>query len=76
MKSTTVKSALFAALVLTSLSCFIYVNTTPIDRTLQVETTVKSSVENAEEVTQNAQMLDLILFKGAVSLVKTFFPAK
>ena len=76
MKSTTVKSALFATLVLVSLSCFIYVNTTPIDRALQVETTAKSSVQTAEEVGRSTQMLDLTLFKGAISLVLTFFPAK
>ena len=76
MKSTSIKSALFAALVLISLSCFIYVNTTSIDRTLQVETPAKPSVEAAEEVSRNAQMPDLTLFKGAVFLIQNFFPAK
>ena len=76
MKSTSIKSALFAALVLISLSCFTYVNTTSIDRTLQVETPAKPSVEAAEEVSRNAQMPDLTLFKSAVFLIQNFFPAK
>ena len=76
MKSTSVKSALFAALVLISLSCFIYVNTTSIDRALQVETPAKTSLEAAEEASRNAQMPDLTLFKRAVSIIQNFFPAK
>ena len=76
MKSTSIKSALFAALVLVSLSCFIYVNTTSIDRALQVETRAKPSLEAAEEASRNAQMPDLTLFKSAVSIIQNFFPAK
>ena len=76
MKSASIKSGLFAALVLVSLSCFIYVNTTSIDRTLKVETSAKPSVEAAEVVSPNAQMPDLTLFKSAVFLVQNFFPAK
>jgi hypothetical protein len=72
MKSTSYKKALFATIALISLSCFIYVNTSSLDRTLQVE-----SVEQAaEKVGQNAKMPDLTLFKSAVALIQTFFPAK
>ncbi len=76
MKSTSVKTALFAALVLVSLSCFIYVNTTSIDRALQVEGVAQSTVLNAENKAKNAQMPDLALFKSAISLIQNFFPAK
>ena len=76
MKSASIKSALFAALVLVSLSCFTYVNTTSIDRTLKTETSAKPCVEAAEEVSRNAQMPDLTLFKSAVFLIQNFFPAK
>jgi hypothetical protein len=76
MKSTSIKSALFAALVLVSLSCFVYVNTTSIDRALQVEGITQPTVKAAKAASQNAQMPDLTLFKGVISLVQTFFPAK
>ncbi len=72
MTSTTIKKGLFAALALVSLSCFIYVNTSSLDRTLQVE-----SVEQAaEQVSQNVKMPDLTFFKSAIALIQTFFPAK
>ena len=76
MKSTSVKSALFAALALVSLSCFIYVNTTSIDRALQAEAPAKPSLEAAEEASRKAQMPDLTLLKRAVSIIQNFFPAK
>jgi hypothetical protein len=76
MKSTSLKSSLFAALVLVSLGCFIYVNTTSLDRTLQVEGITKPTVETAENVGKNAKMPDLTLVKSVLSLVQTFFPAK
>lgn len=76
MKSTSIKSVLFAALALISLSCFVYVNTTAIDRTLQVQGISQPSVETAKKMEKNAQMLDLTLFKGAITLIQTFFPAK
>lgn len=76
MKSTSIKSALFAALALVSLSCFVYVNTTAIDRTLQVQGISQPNVETAKKMEKNAQMLDLTLFKGAITLIQTFFPAK
>ena len=76
MKSTSVKNALLIALALVSLSCFVYVNTTAIDRALQVEGAVQSTVLKAENTPKNAQMPDLALFKGAISLIHNFFPAK
>jgi hypothetical protein len=75
MKSTSLKSALFTALVLLSVGCFIYVNTTSLDRTLQVEGTA-STVESAEKVEHNAKMPDLTLIKSAITLIQTFLPAK
>jgi hypothetical protein len=76
MKSTSLKSTLFGALVLLSLSCFIYVNTTSLDRTLQVEGVAQPTVETAEKVGQNAKMPDLTLLKNVLTLFQTFFPAK
>jgi hypothetical protein len=76
MKSASVKNALFAALALVSLSCFIYVNTTSIDRALQAEGVATSNVLKAEKPSKNAQMPDLTLFKSAISLIQNFFPAK
>jgi hypothetical protein len=76
MKSTSIKSALFAALVLISLSCFVYVNTTAIDRTLQVQGISQPSVDAAPKMEKNGKTLDLALFKGAITLIQTFFPAK
>jgi hypothetical protein len=76
MKSTPLKSVLFAALALVSLSCFIYVNTTSLDRTLQVAGVNQPTVETVEEVGKNAKMPDLTLVKSVLTLVQTFFPAK
>ncbi len=76
MKSTSIKNALFAALALVSLSCFVYVNTTAVDRALQVEGVAQSAVLNAENKAKNAQMTDLTLFKSAISLIQNFFPAR
>lgn len=76
MKSTSVKNALFAALALVSLSCFVYVNTTAVDRALQVEGVAQSTVLRAEKPPKTAQMTDLALLKSAISLVQKFFPAK
>jgi hypothetical protein len=69
MKSTSFKSVLFAALALISLSCFIYVNTTSLDRTLQVAGVNQPTVETVK-------MPDLTLVKSVLTLVQTFFPAK
>lgn len=76
MKSTSLKTILFAALALVSLSCFIYVNTTSLDRTLQVQGASHPTVETVEEVGKNAKMPDLSLIKNVLTLVQTFFPAK
>lgn len=76
MKSTSVKNALFAALVLVSLSCFIYVNTTAVNRALQVEVVAQSAVLKAEKTPKSVQMADLALLKSAISLIQNFFPAK
>jgi hypothetical protein len=76
MKSTSIKNALFAALVLVSLSCFVYVNTTAVDRALQVEGITESALKTAENTPKSAQMADLALFKSAISLIQNFFPAK
>jgi hypothetical protein len=76
MKSSSLKSVLFAALALVSLSCFIYVNTTSLDRTLQVESANPSTVDVVEEVEHKAKMPDLTLMKNVWVLVQTFFPAK
>jgi hypothetical protein len=73
MKSTSLKSTIFGALVLVSLSCFIYVNTTSLDRTLQVEGVAQPTVE---KVGQNAKMPDLTLLKNVLTLFQTFLPAK
>ncbi len=69
MKSTSFKSVLFAVLALISLSCFIYVNTTSLDRTLQVAGVNQPTVETVK-------MPDLTLVKSVLTLVQTFFPAK
>ena len=75
--TTSLKSALFAALVLVSLSCFIYVNTSSTDRTLHAEGVAQPTpVETAEKVGKNAKMSDLTLVKHAVTMIQTFFPAK
>ena len=76
MKSTSVKNALFAALVLVSLSCFVYVNTAAVDRALQVEGVAQSAVLSAEKTPKSVQMADLALLKSAISLIQNFFPAK
>ena len=76
MKSTTIKPTLVTALVLFSLSCFLYVNTTSLDRTLKVESVPQSTVETAENVGKNAKMPDLTLLKNVLTLIQTFFPAK
>ncbi|MDZ7880115.1 MAG: hypothetical protein U5L45_20725 [Saprospiraceae bacterium] len=72
MKSTSLKSILCAALVIVSVGCFIYVNTSSLDRTLQVQVTI----ESAENEAQNAKMPDLTLLKSAITLIQTFLPAK
>jgi hypothetical protein len=76
MKSTSPKSILFAALILMSLGCFIYVNTTSLDRTLQVQGINEPTVETVEKVGQNSKMLDLALFKNIVVVVQKFLTAK
>lgn len=76
MKSKSIKNALFAALALVSLSCFVYVNTTSVDRALKAEGITQSALKTAEETPKSAQMADLALFKSAISLIQTFFPAK
>jgi hypothetical protein len=73
MKSTSLKSAFFAALVLVSVGCFIYVNTSSIDRTLQVQGV---TIESAENEARNTKMPDLTLLKSAITLIQTFLPAK
>jgi hypothetical protein len=73
MKSTSLKSSLFVALVLVSVGCFIYVNTSSLDRTLQVQGV---NIESAENVERNAKMPDLTLLKSVITLVQTFLPAK
>jgi hypothetical protein len=73
MKSTSLKSAFFATLVLVSVGCFIYVNTSSIDRTLQVQGV---TIESAENEARNTKMPDLTLLKSAITLIQTFLPAK
>jgi hypothetical protein len=75
MTSTSLKSTLFAALVLVSVGCFLYVNTSSLNRTLQVEGAT-TAVESAEKVEHNAKMPDLTLIKSAITLIQTFLPAK
>jgi uncharacterized protein (UPF0333 family) len=76
MKSTSPRHLLFAVLVLMSLGCFIYVNTTSLDRTLQAQGMNEPTVESVEKVSQNAKMPDLTLFKNGVVLIQKFLTAK
>jgi hypothetical protein len=73
MKSTSLKTTFCAALVLLSVGCFVYVNTSSLDRTLQVQGV---SIESAEKEARNTKMPDLTLLKSAITLIQTFLPAK
>jgi hypothetical protein len=76
MKSTSPSRLSFAALIIVSFGCFIYVNTTSLDRTLQVQGMHEPTVESVEKVSQNAKMPDLTLFKNVVVLIQKFLTAK
>ena len=76
MNHKTIKLALFAALLLVSLSCFVYINTTPIDRALSVETPIQPVKTGAVQEETNSKMPDLAFVKGVVNLLQRFLPAK
>ncbi len=76
MKSKSLKSTFFASLILLSLTCFVYVNTMPIEGALSVEKmthTLKSDEEKAEK---NSKMPDLALVKSVLTIFQKFLPAK
>jgi hypothetical protein len=76
MKNRTIKSVLFASLILLSISCFVYVNTASIDRALSVEMTTHSTKTDDVQVEKDSQMPDLAFVKGVVTILQKFLPAK
>ncbi|MBL7818686.1 MAG: hypothetical protein JNL70_27040 [Saprospiraceae bacterium] len=76
MRSNAIKGAFFASLIILSMSCFIYVNSAPIDNALTVETMSRSTQSDEEKANKGTNMLDLALVKGIVNVVQKFLPAK
>jgi hypothetical protein len=76
MKNKSVKSVFFASLILLSLSCFVYVNTVSLDRTLSVETVSQPIKTDEEKVEKESKMPDLALVKGILNIIQNFLPAK
>ena len=76
MKNKSLKSVLFASLVLMSLSCFVYINTVSIDRTLSVETVSRPVKSDEEKVEKQSKMPDLALVQGVLTIIQKFLPAK
>ena len=76
MKNRTLKSAFFASLILLSMSCFIYVNTAPIERALSVESISKPTKSDDEKTEKDSKMPDLALVKGVLTIIQKFLPAK
>ena len=76
MKSKSLKSTFFALLILVSFTCFIYVNTTPIERALSVETITHTSKSDEEKAEKNSKMPDLALVKSVLTIFQKFLPAK
>ena len=76
MKSRTVKSAFFASLVLLSLTCFVYVNTTPIERAISAETISYSTKSDEDKLEKDSKMPDLVLVKTVLTIFQKFLPAK
>ena len=76
MKKGILKSTVFASLILISLTCFIYVNTACINRTLCVETITHPTKSDAEKAETDSKMPDLVLVKGVLTIIQNFLPAK
>ena len=78
MKDRTIKSALFAALILLSLTCFVYVNTATIEsaNTLSVEKMTQTTRADEEKTEKNTKMPDLVLVKSVLTIFQKFLPAK
>ena len=76
MKNKSFKSAFFASLMLLSFTCFVYVNTTPIERALSVETITQTSKSDEEKTEKNSKMPDLALVKSVLTIFQKFLPAK
>jgi hypothetical protein len=76
MKNKSLKSAFFASLMLLSFTCFVYVNTTPIERALSVETITQTSKSDEEKTEKNSKMPDLALVKSVLTIFQKFLPAK
>ncbi len=76
MKSKSLKSAFFASLILLSFTCFVYVNTMPIERALSVETMTRTSKSDDEKAEKNSKMPDLALVKSVLTIFQKFLPAK
>ena len=76
MKNKPLKSAFFASLILLSLSCFVYVNTTPLERALSVETITHTTKSDEEKAEKNSKMPDLALVKCVLTIFQKFLPAK
>ena len=76
MKNNTLKSAFLASLILISATCFVYINTAPIERALSVETVSRPTKTDAEKAEQSSKMPDLALVKGVLNIIQKFLPAK
>ena len=78
MKNRIMKSALSAALILLSLTCFVYVNTATIESEsgLDVEKITQTAKTYEEKTEKNTKMPDLVLVKNILTIVQKFLPAK
>ncbi len=76
MKINSIKSVFFAALILVSFSCFVYVNTAPIDSALSVETISRPVKSDDEKAEKQSKMPDLALAKSVLTIIQKFLPAK
>lgn len=78
MKERSIKSAFFASLILLSLTCFVYVNITPIEGTtgVYVETITQKAQSDEEKAEKSSKMPDLVLLKSVLTICQKFLPAK
>ena len=74
MKDRTIKSAFFAALFLLSLTCFVFVNTAPIERAsvLSVQQITQTTRSDEEKTEKNYKMPDLVLVKSVLTILQKF----
>lgn len=71
-----IKSALFAALFLMSISCFMYVNSHTLEPMLPLNTVVQSPTLEDETVKGSSKMPDLTFVKNVLTVIQKFLPAK